>query len=87
MFKIDLTYKRGDDYVTSEDTGLVTQCGEYATIATAALAAGVAIAAAPVIVLGASAVSAGLLTAGHIIDHKKLDAQDNTPVVDASVAS
>jgi len=87
MFKINMKFKRGDNYVNAEQCGVVTQAGEYATIATAALAGGVAIAAAPVVILSAAAVSAGLLTAGHIIDHKKLDAQDNTPVVDASVAS
>jgi len=81
MIKLAVTFKRNDDYLPAADCGLITQAGEYATIATAALAAGVAIAAAPVIVLSATAVSAGLLTAGHIVDHKKLASQDNTPVV------
>jgi hypothetical protein len=86
MIKLAVSFKRNDNYVPAAECGVITQVGEYATIATAALAAGVAIAAAPVVVLSATAVSAGLLTAGHIVDHKKLDAQDNTPVADAPVA-
>ena len=87
MFKINMSFKRNDKFVPAEQCGVVTQAGEIATVATAALTAGVAVATAPVAILSAAGVSAALLTAGHIIDHKKLDTQDKTPVVDASVAS
>jgi len=76
-----MTFKRGDEFLSASECGVVTQAGELATLVTAALAVGVAVVSAPIPILGSVGVSAALLAAGHHLDHKKLDTQDNTPVV------
>ena len=86
MINLAMTFKRGDEFLTASECGIVTQAGEISVIATAAVTAGVALAAAPVVVLAMTTASAGLLAAGHHLDHKKLDAQDNTPVVDVTAS-
>ena len=87
MIKLTASFKRADQWLPAKDCGIVTQAGEYSSIFTAAIAAGIALATAPVAVVSCAAVSASLLVAGHHLDHKKLEAQDTTPVVDTSVVA
>ena len=82
MIKLAASFKRGDDYLPASECGVVTQVGEVTAAATTGMALGIAIVVAPVAMLLGVSASAGLLAAGHHLDHKKLDAQDNTPVVD-----
>ena len=87
MIKLDLRYQRGDKLLTAEECGVATKVADVATIATASVGAGVAIAAAPAIMLPLIGITSGLHVLGHHLDHNKLAQQDNTPVVDASVTA
>ena len=80
MFKLDLRYQRGDKFVTAEECGVATKVADVATIATASVGAGVAIAAAPAVMLTLVGVTSGLHVLGFHLDRKKLAEQDTTPV-------
>ena len=80
MIKLSLAYQRGDQWLTAEECGVVTQVADGASLVTASLGAGIAIAAAPAVMLTAIGVTSGLHALGIHLDRKKLAEQDNTPV-------